>query len=190
MKLNISDIALDNIRLHFTDAITGNDLFAHIGNLTATIDTLDPYTFHFDIPSVIARNVQARVKQTKPLVTPEPLSKDIADAAKPLPMRLTLGTIELSKFDLELDNDVSAFYSRINLGQFKATSRLTDLQNNRIYLDGVVLNNTKSVVRIGKKETEKLIKKRTCAGSGRAKNATLGFQNWKSASRQQHLTIR
>lgn len=33
LKLNISDIALDNINLKYTDVITGNDMFAHIGTL-------------------------------------------------------------------------------------------------------------------------------------------------------------
>ncbi|HKG05968.1 MAG TPA: hypothetical protein VKB19_05895, partial [Pedobacter sp.] len=159
MKLNISDVALDNVKLIYIDAVTGNDLFARIGNLSATIDTLNPYTMHVDIPSIIARNVQVRVKQTKPLIQPEPLSKDMADAATPVAMKLNLGTIELSKFNVQLDNDVSSFYTTLNLGQFKANSKLIDLQHNKIYLDQVVLNNSKSVIRLGKKETEKLIEK-------------------------------
>jgi hypothetical protein len=159
LKLNISDVALDNIRLRFTDDITGNDMFAHIGNLSATIDTLDPYTYHFDIPSIIARNVQATIKQYKPLVKSEPLSKDMADASKPLPYKLTLGTIDLSKFNVQFDNDISAFYSTISIGKLKAETRLVDLQNNKIYLDQVSLNNTKSVIRLGKKEAAKVVAK-------------------------------
>src|SRR5215216_2388210 len=107
MKLNISDIALSNINLTYTDVITGNDMYAHIGTMSATIDTLDPYTQHFDIPTVIARNVQARVKQSKPLSKPEPLAKDIADAAIPDPMKLNPGTVDLSKISVQFDNDVS-----------------------------------------------------------------------------------
>jgi translocation and assembly module TamB len=159
LKLSISDIALDNIRLKFRDDITGNDMFAHIGNLSATIDTLDPYTYHFDIPSIIARNVQATVKQYKPLVTSEPLSKDLADASQPVPYKLTLGTIDLSKINVQFDNDISAFYSTVSIGQLKADTRLVDLQNNKIYLDELSLKNTKSAVRLGKQETAKVITK-------------------------------
>ncbi|MGN6166039.1 MAG: DUF748 domain-containing protein, partial [Flavisolibacter sp.] len=159
MKLNISDVTLENIRLTFTDAITGNDIFTHIGNFSATIDTLDPYTFHFDIPTIIARNVQARIKQFKPLVKPEPLSKDLADAAKPTPMQLSLGTIDLSKINIQMDNEVSAFYATLNLGQLKGTSKLIDLQNNKIYLDALTLNNSKSVIRLGKNQAAKEVKK-------------------------------
>jgi translocation and assembly module TamB len=159
MKLNISDIALDNINLKYLDVITGNDMTAHIGSLSATIDTLDPYTQHFDIPTVIARNVQARVRQTKPLVTPEPLSKDIADAVKPAAMKLNLGTIDLNKITIQYDNDVSALYSNITIGQLKTGQRLIDLQNNKVYLDQVDLNDSKFAIRLGKKEAAKVVVK-------------------------------
>src|SRR4029079_16072024 len=115
LKLNVSDISLDNINVKFTDVITGNDLFAHIGNLSATIDTLDPYTQHLDIPTIIARNVTARIKQVKPLSTPEPLSKDLADAMTPVAMKLNLGTIDLTKINIQFDNDVSAFYTNVSI---------------------------------------------------------------------------
>jgi len=159
LKLNINDVALENVRLSFNDVITGSDMFAHIGNLAATIDTLDPYTLHFDIPSIIARNVQARIRQYKPLVKPEPLSKDIADAAQPAAMQLNFGTLDLSKFKVEYDNDVSAFYTTVNIGQLKADTKLVDLSNNRLYLDQLVLNNSKYTIRLGKKEEAREVAK-------------------------------
>lgn len=159
MTLSISDIALDNVRISFTDEVTGNDVFTRIGNLSATIDTLDPYKMHFDIPSIIARNVTARIKQTKPLVTPEPLAKDLADAAVPPPLKLALGTIDLSKITVQFDNDVSAFYSTVRLGQFKTNIRTIDLQKNQVYLDNLVLDNSKASIRLGKKEAAKVVTK-------------------------------
>jgi hypothetical protein len=159
LKLNVNDLALENIRILYTDVVTGSDMLAQIGNLSATIDTLDPYTFHFDIPSIIARNVQARIKQSKPLVDPEPLAKDVADAAKPPAMKLALGTIDLSKINVEFDNDVSAFYSTVAIGQLKTNSKLIDLQNNKIYLDQLALNNSKSVIRLGRTQAAKVVEK-------------------------------
>lgn len=159
MKLNISDVTLDNVNLKFTDAVTGNDMFAHIGNFSVTIDTLDPYTQHFDIPSIIARNVTARVRQTKPLVTPEPISKDVADAVAPITMKLNFGTIDLSKINIDYGNDVSAFYTIANIGQLKTTEKLLDLQNNKIYLDQLALNNSKFNVRLGNKPAAEVVAK-------------------------------
>src|SRR5262249_43035289 len=43
IKLSINDVALENVNITYTDVISGSDMFAHIGNFTATIDTLDPY---------------------------------------------------------------------------------------------------------------------------------------------------
>ncbi|HEU4472277.1 MAG TPA: translocation/assembly module TamB domain-containing protein, partial [Flavisolibacter sp.] len=157
MKLDISGIVLSNINLTFTDVITGNDMFARIGNLSATFDTLDTYNQHFDIPSIIARNVQARIKQSKPLLTPEPLAKDIADAAAPSAMKLNLGTIDLSRISVQYDNDVSALYSTVSIGQLRTTERLLDLQNNRIYLDTVSLNNSKIAIRLGKTQAARVV---------------------------------
>lgn len=159
LKLNISDIALDNINLKYNDVVTGNDMFAHIGNLSATIDTLDPYTQHFDIPTVIARNVTARIKQIKPLVQPEPISKDIADATTPSTMKLNLGTIDLSKINIDYSNDVSAFYTTLHLGQLRGTQKLLDLQNSKIYFDQLALNNSKIAVRLGKAPGAQVVKK-------------------------------
>jgi len=159
LKLNISDIALDNIIVKYTDDVTGNDLFAHIGNFSATIDTFDIYSQHFDIPSVIARNVTARIKQIKPLLEPKPLAVDIAEAARPSTMKFNLGNIDLSKINVDYGNDVSAFYTTLNIGQLKGTERLVDLQNNRIYFDQVALNNSKIAVRFGKKPGAQVVKK-------------------------------
>ena len=158
LKLNISDIALDNINVKYTDVITGNDMFAHIGNFSATIDTFDIYTQHFDIPSVIARNVTVRIKQIKPLLEPKPLAVDIAEATRPSTMRFNLGNIDLSKINVDYGNDVSAFYTTLNIGQLKGVERLIDLQNNRIYFDQVALNNSKVVLRLGKKPGAQVVK--------------------------------
>ena len=159
LKLNISDIAFDNINLKYTDVVTGNDMFAHIGNLSATIDTLDPYAQHFDIPTIIARNVTVRIKQIKPLTEAEPLSKDIADAVKPSPVKLDLGTIDLSRINIDYGNDVSAFYTTFNFGQVKGKEKLIDLQNNKVYFDQLALNNSKIAIRFGRKPEAQVVKK-------------------------------
>ena len=159
LKLNISDIALDNINLTYLDVVSGSDVHAHIGTLSATIDTLDPYIQHFDIPTLIARNVQATIKQSKPLVTPEPMAKDVIDAITPTPLRLSLGSIDLNKIAIQFSNDVSAFYSTVNIGQLKSVEKLIDLQHNRVYLDQLAMNNSKVLIRLGKKEAAKVVEK-------------------------------
>ena len=158
MKLNISDITLDNVAVTYKDVITGNDVFARIGYATTTIDKIDPTTQTFNFPSFILRNATVRMKQTKPLLEPQPLSKDLAEAAAPSPMNLSFGVIDLTKVSIQYDNDVSALYSTINVGQLKVDGRLLDLQNNRIHFDELNLSNTTANVRLGNKPGAQVVK--------------------------------
>jgi len=158
MKLSINDIVLENVNVTYTDVITGSDMFAHIGDFTASIDTLDPYTQHFAIPSIILRNSAVRLKQIKPLVEPKPLQEHIENAVKPAPFSLSLGSIDLSKIHVDYGNDVSAVYAVANVGQFKTNERVLDLSNNKIELDEFVLNQSKIAVRFGKKQEAQIVK--------------------------------
>jgi hypothetical protein len=159
LKLNISDIALQNVHLIYNDVITGNDVSANIGNLSATIDTLDPYVQHFDIPTLTARNVRIHVKQVKPLVIPKPLDEKIAVAVQPIQTKLNIGSINLEKINIDYGNDVSAFYTVLNIGQLQTSEKLIDLLNNKIYLNRLALNNSKIAIRLGKKEAAKVVAK-------------------------------
>src|SRR6478672_2436303 len=88
MKLDIAKVSLKNINLTYTDAVSGSDMFAHVGEFAANIDTLDPYTQHFVVPSFVLRNSMARMKQVKPLVEPKPLEQHISEATSPSLMNL------------------------------------------------------------------------------------------------------
>ncbi|HET7896047.1 MAG TPA: AsmA family protein, partial [Flavisolibacter sp.] len=148
MKLNISDVTLDNVALTFKDVITGVDMFGHIGYATTTIDTLDPYTQTFVFPSLILRNSMVRMKQVKPLLEPKPLAVDVQEAQAPVPMNLSFGELNLSKVNVQYDNDVSALYSQIKIGKLKVDGRLLDINQNKVYLDELDLANTVADVRL------------------------------------------
>ena len=158
MKLSINDIDLENINIHYTDVVSGNDMVAHIGEFTASIDTLDPYTQHFVIPSFILRNSSARMKQIKPLVEPKPLAEHIEKAVTPSPFNVKFGSIDLSKINIDYGNDVSAFYASANIGELRTTERLLDLANNKIDLDEFSFNKSKIVIRFGRKRAAEVVK--------------------------------
>jgi translocation and assembly module TamB len=158
MKLDINDLSLKNINLTYTDAVAGSDMFAHIGEFAAHIDTIDPYTQHFAVPMIVLRNSMARMKQIKPLVEPKPLSEHIANTVAPSSMNLQFGTIALEKIDLDYGNDVSAFYTNANIGEFKTKERSLDLTNNKIDLDNISLNGSKIAVRLGKTKQAQIVR--------------------------------
>jgi hypothetical protein len=161
MKLNISDVTLDNVALTYTDAVTGVDMFGRVGYATTTIDTLDPYTQTFNFPSLILRNTTVRMKQTKPLLEPKPMAVDVAEAQTPPPMHLSFGTIDLTKVAVQYDNDVSALYSNISIGKAKVDGKMLDLPHNKIYLDELSLANTLAAVRLGKSPGAQVVKQQT-----------------------------
>ncbi|WP_121354089.1 translocation/assembly module TamB domain-containing protein [Flavisolibacter nicotianae] len=158
MKLNVSDVTLDNVVLSYRDAITGVDMFSRIGYATTTIDTLDPYTQTFDFPSLIVRNTTVKMKQVKPLLEPKPLAVDIKEAQTPTPMKLNFDVIDLTKVSVQYDNDVSALYSTLSIGKAKVDGKLLDLQKNRIYLDELSLANTVAAIRLGKSPGAEVVK--------------------------------
>jgi uncharacterized protein involved in outer membrane biogenesis len=97
MKLDIAKVSLKNINLTYTDAVSGSDIFAHVGEFAASIDTLDPYTQHFVVPSFVLRNSMVRMIQAKPLVEPKPLEQHISEATTPSLMNLQLVQLFLRK---------------------------------------------------------------------------------------------
>ncbi|MGE5518828.1 MAG: translocation/assembly module TamB domain-containing protein [Candidatus Dadabacteria bacterium] len=158
LKLDVSDVTLDNVNLTFTDVITGSDMFAHIGYLTSTIDTLDPYGQRYSFPTLIARNTQARIKQMKPLIEPKPMAEHVAEAATPGKGSLNFGTVDLSKVSVKYDNDVSALYSSFNFGTVKLDGKMLDIQHNRLYLDELDLGNSTVNIHFGKKQLAEVTK--------------------------------
>jgi hypothetical protein len=159
MKLSINDITLENINVLLQDGVTGNDMQVRIGNMAATIDSLDLATQHYDIPTIILRNTRATVRQYKPLVTSESAAEDVAEAAVPPPMNLNIGVVDLTNVALDYGNDISAFYTSFNLGRFRVDGKLLDLQNRKIHLDEVVLANAVSSIRLGRKEAARVVEK-------------------------------
>lgn len=158
MKLNVSDVTLDNVAVTYKDVITGNDMYAKLGYATTTIDKLDPYTQTFDFPTLILRNSTVRMKQFTPLLSPKPMAQSVAEAAAPSPMHLSFGTIDVNKVAIQYDNDVSALYSSINVGKLKVNGKLLDLQQNKIYLDELDLGNTTANVRMGNTQGAQVVK--------------------------------
>ncbi|MDB5196864.1 MAG: hypothetical protein JWP88_1235 [Flaviaesturariibacter sp.] len=159
MKLAVSNIALNNFNVVYRDVLTGNDMTAYLKKASARIDTLDPYTSHFSIPSLSVDGMRVRFYQNTPLMKPETLATDMAKVGAPIPMKLAFGTVNLKNVAIDYGNTESALYSQINLGNVVLTGKDIDLQNHRIHLANLQLDNTASVIRLGKKQGAKVLVK-------------------------------
>ncbi|MFN2440462.1 MAG: AsmA family protein, partial [Chitinophagaceae bacterium] len=159
LKLEINNLAVDNLNVVYKDVLTGDDMFLHVGGLKARIDTLDPYNSHFSIPTLDIKNVTAFLNQSQPLAEAESAAQDIAEAAVPTPMKLNFGVVTLDSFNVKYENDVSAFYTQFNIGHLSLGGKDLDFQNRIVYFDELKLDNTLSAIRLGKKQMAKVLEK-------------------------------
>ncbi|MBD0332903.1 MAG: hypothetical protein ICV66_09615, partial [Chitinophagaceae bacterium] len=159
LKLDVYNLKLNNFNVVYKDVITGNDMYAHIGRLNAKIDTLNPYTSNFDVNSLAVRNAVIRFNQVTPLVQPEPVSKDVAEAAQPSTMKLNFGNVNLDSVSFDYGNDVSSFYTKFNVGHLAVEGRQIDLQNRILHLNNFEIERTLAAIKLGKKQQAKMIEK-------------------------------
>ncbi|HEY2721582.1 MAG TPA: translocation/assembly module TamB domain-containing protein, partial [Chitinophagaceae bacterium] len=159
MKLDIDDVSLKNINLTYTDVITGNDMFAHIGEFAAHIDTIDPYSQHFAIPVITLHNSNAKLKQMRPLVEPAAVPENTSPASASSAMKIDLGTIDLEKVSVDYGNDISALYTTADIGVLIVKEKSIDLQHNALNLDEINLSNSKIEARLGKTQQAKIVKR-------------------------------
>ena len=161
LNINIKYVQLDKIRLLYKDVITGNDVNVYLSHFETDIDKFDLKNQRFDIPVTKLDGLKARIYQSKPLVQPEPLQKDVASAKASSPMQLNLRKLLLSDIALDYGNDVSAMYSSVNLGKLDLNINKLDLTNKVIDLKDIELDKTIAAIRLGRKEQAVVIKKAT-----------------------------
>ncbi len=151
MKMEIRHVVLNKVRARYNDVVNGSDMTVFIGHLDTRIDRFDPTNAVYSVPSTELRGLRAQIYQRKPLAEPESEATDAAEAAAGPDMQLLFKNIALEDCQLDYGNDVSAFYTNLNLGELNLDMRQLDLTNRLIRLDEVVLNNTTAAVRMGKK---------------------------------------
>jgi len=159
MKMNVDDVLLNNVRIIYNDVITGSDMMAHVGHLDAAIDTFDIYAPKYEVETLNVKNLVAVIKQNKPLLPPEPDAVAVAEATAPIAMDLNFGKIDLDNIDVQFSNAASALFTDFKVDRLVAEGKNLDLRNNAIHLGQVRLDNTASIIRIGKTETAELVKK-------------------------------
>lgn len=159
LKMALDVIRLDKIRLVYNDAITGSDMDIWLEHFDTNIKTFDPSKQVYNVPVSNINGVRAAIYQYKPLVEPQPLSYDMAEAAQPIPISFTFKEVQLKNIILDYKNDVSAFYTNINLGDLIVQADSVDFQKKMIMLDELQLDQATASVRLGKKETAKEIAK-------------------------------
>jgi translocation and assembly module TamB len=155
MKIDIRQVNLRDIHFKYYDTLTGNDWSVDLSEFETRINTFDTEKFIFEIPSVSADGLVARMKQYKPLVEPEDVVADDASAA-PMPV-LMIKDVDLKNIDVDYSNSVSQFFVQVKFKQFDTRAKAFDLAGQSIVLDHVKLANLDTKIRLGKSEKAKLV---------------------------------
>ena len=79
LKMNIDHIVVNNTRIIYKDAFTGNDMDLAVGHLDTKITTFDPTHLLFDIPNINLKGLKGYFYQVKPLQ--KSVEKTVAEAA-------------------------------------------------------------------------------------------------------------
>jgi hypothetical protein len=114
--ISIPSVSLNKVRVIYKDTITGSDMVAYVEHLDSRIDKMDYEHLYFDVPKTSIDGLTAKIYQTKPLAKPEPEIKDIIEAQQPSLMKLLFKEADLKNVKIEYRNDVSAFYTTLDLG--------------------------------------------------------------------------
>ena len=145
-------IHLSNVKINYKDVVTGSNMFINAGELLSEFHSNNVYNNDFDIPVIDGKNITVIIKQFKPLLTPDPLAKDIIEAAETIPLKLVVGEVDLQNVNFKYDNDVSALHANLVVGKLQTKPELIDLQQRKIIFSGFDFTNSSVVIRLDKKE--------------------------------------
>ncbi|HET9429769.1 MAG TPA: hypothetical protein VFO70_01275, partial [Chitinophagaceae bacterium] len=159
--ISLKKITLNKVRLVYNDSISGNDLAAWINHLDARIDLFDPQRLQFDVPEATIDGLDAHIYQRKPLASEESQTKDIKEALEPIPLQIQFKKTSLNNIELNYRNDVSATYADFDLGKLVVEAENIDLPHRIINLEGLLLDRSSIILRLGQKEEARIVAKET-----------------------------
>lgn len=181
MKFSLDKINLDRIRLRFNDAVMANDVDVYVGHFDTRVREFDLDKMSFSIPKIRLSGLNARIIQSKPLVSPESASVDSVEATKPLNMDLKLGTIDLDKIIVRYRNDISAVSADVDLGELLTEVTNLDLRKQTVGLNTLDLKNSKVAFALGRKEQAEIVAKEA------SQEVEAVSENWKVRANAIHL---
>ena len=159
LKFRLNKIVLNRVYGKYMDDQTGNEADFVIGNFETGFKTFDPFNMVFDLPKISLNGTNIKIRQYKPLFTPQSMAVVEAESNTPINTLLTLGTIDLKSIQMRYDNNVSALEAELTLGDFKTEVQHIDLQKLLLQFKKTELHNTKVGVVLGKSVQSEIVVK-------------------------------
>lgn len=152
MKFSIHNVKLDNIRMHFDDAITKNNLNVSLNHFDTRMKLFDLDQMSFEIPKISLHGLTVKLKQgellreitTNTIVTADSIIKKRPD------LKIKLGEIDLAKINVSYDNSGTRLNSGLSLDKLFIAFEDTDLPHQQIAIDRFELEGVKGGLTLGR----------------------------------------
>jgi hypothetical protein len=140
MKMSVGTIILDKIKIAYDDKIAGNNVVFHLNHFDTKIKNFDLDKMKFTIPKITLSGFDAFIRQK---TMPAAVTAAKPDTGtKPLNMDLKLGTIDISKINVDYASDTMK--ARINLGRLLVELKKIDFKNQNIGISSFELSDTRA----------------------------------------------
>ena len=155
MKISVKKINLDRIHLKFDDKISKNDLSAYIAHFDTKIDNFDLNKLEFDVPKIKLDGLNLKLKQGRLVEEAVIKTRQVADSLAQQPnLKLTLGTIDLSRIKIGYDNEGTQLNTGLQLQKMLIRVNKFDIAKQNIELESLDINSLKGALVVGKYEKQ------------------------------------
>ena len=133
LKMNIDRILVNNTRIIYKDAFTGNDMDLALGHLDTKITTFDPSHLLFDIPTITLKGLKGHFYQVEPLQKPVQNTVAEAAAAPEKYLQFLNKEMNLSDINVAYNSEPSHLKSAFIIGNAQLHPKTFDLKEQHHY---------------------------------------------------------
>ncbi len=140
MKLTLSKLIFDNVKLNFKDSLVGKLFSVSIKNLELKTNKFQPDRLNFDIDNLIASNVQFLMKDFKEAI-PKKI-ETVLDSNLILPYNffINVKNINLKYIDVLVENKNTGMYNANNIGTLTAKNITYSIAQAKATVDELLLD--------------------------------------------------
>ncbi len=153
MEFSVDKINLDKVAFRFKDAVSNNDIALKVNHFNTRIKKFDINEMEFDVPTAKINGLHLKLKQGL-VETVEEIKDVVAEKARGDFIKLKIGDVDLSKIDIDFQDEKSRLGTTINLGKLLVTFNTIDLKNTLLDIENLEVYDTKSSLAIGKLDRE------------------------------------
>ena len=138
-NFSLETIGLENIKAHYYDLLTGNNLDVNMGVFELTMNKFDLQHYIFGIEEIKLENTTANLVQTK---MPEVTVEVAEESTDTMTLDLNFHEIALKNVRANYTQEATGQIMRLDLGESSVQANKIDLKNKIVDLNEILLKNT------------------------------------------------